>query len=136
MVSTESGVLTLLSTVFPCHNLSLRQREVLSRVPEEHIVALVRSLYPEMKNNPLAFQALTSFLDIVKDSEFSLLDWVKDINSIYAWLGKRNRTAQFTDVCEYTSCSLRGSRLQLGNDVIWFLEQYGFEQSYQISCPT
>lgn len=128
MAGTESRVLETLSTVFPLSRAESAWQGALTALDPGMAAALVRAVYREFKNNPRAHEALELLFSRVEFSDRALSDWIEQIVRLYGWLEARGDTALFSDVVEYVSCSMHGSASQPGHDLVWYLEQYGFEK--------
>jgi hypothetical protein len=121
--------LDALSTLVSLNALPEPHRSSLACLPPEIEQALVRALYREWKNNPLAAPHLVELCSRSLVSEFSLAEWVEQVVRMYEWLHERRSTAAFSDVLEYVSCAFEGSTLQPGHNLDWYLNNYGFERA-------
>jgi hypothetical protein len=107
-------------------------RVALACLPPEVEQALVRALYREWKNNPMAAAHLVELCSRSFASEFSLTEWVEQVVRMYEWLHERRSTAPFSDVLEYVSCAFEASTLQPGHNLDWYLNNYGFERAISL----
>jgi len=121
-----------LSALVPVHSLSEQHLCALRGLPEHVERALIRALYREWKNNPLAASHLSELCSRGLSSEFSLTQWAEQIVRMYDWLRQQDSTALFSDVLEYVSCAFEGSALQPGHNLDWYLTNYGFERSTRL----
>ncbi len=109
--------------------LSEEHRVALNLIPCSEAEAIVRHLYPEFKNNPLAAVSLGRFATYIRTGALDAGAWSGQVLMVYHWLAQNERRADFDDIIEYISCALEASSLQLGHDIRWYLEHYGFEKT-------
>jgi hypothetical protein len=128
MASAESRVLDTFSSIFSLAGFSSSELEALAAVPSDVAETFVRATYRDLKNNPLAGGLIQGVCARSLLSEFSLTEWFRQLNRMYAWLHERQSTAKFGDVLEYVGCAFEGSALQPGHSLDWYLTQYGFER--------
>jgi hypothetical protein len=124
--------LDMLADIVSIQALSQDQQSVLNQLGPSDATRLVRYLYPEFKNNPLSAEYLARFAEKMRNSALSVSDWSGQIIAVYEWLAAYKKRARFNDVVEYISCALEGSSLQMGHDIQWYLDHYGFAKSEEV----
>jgi hypothetical protein len=115
-----------IASLLPLGALQPEQLEALETIPESEAAALVRHIYWECKNSPVARDILPTLFAAVEQSDRSFSEWIREIIEVFCWLERADSTARFADVVEYISCACEGSSLQPGHSIHWYLEQYGF----------
>ncbi|MFO0416957.1 MAG: hypothetical protein ACK5Y6_06675 [Pseudomonadota bacterium] len=128
-----SDSITVISSVFPMAGFSARELEMLRAVDLDAATNFARAVYRAAKNDPRAVSELRELLDKALASEMKLSDWMREIASVYEWLGQRELSAELGDVVQYVGCAIEGSTLTAGHTITWYLEQYGFEMSVPLS---
>jgi hypothetical protein len=129
MVSSESRVLDILAAVIPPNSLPADAQRAYQTIPEHLAADFVRSIYPELKNNPAAVGVLVMLADRALASDAPLTAWIEQLVTASRWLEERRKRAKLADMIEYVSCAVEGSALQQGHSVEWYLSNYGFERS-------
>ena len=125
----------ILTAVMPITMLSADEIQALVAVPPEQAAALVRCLYRECKSAPNAQRVLRQVFDSAQRSGRSISESFADIIVVYQWLEARGATASSHDVIEYVSCAYEGSSLQMGHNIDWYLDTYGFEMGVTAKPP-
>lgn len=135
MVGAESRVLNrmksldILAAIFSIVRLNDAQRAACEKVQAAEAEALVRYAYRECKGSPLGAEGLYALVARAEGSDVPLSEWVAQIVAVYRWLEEQQRSAAFADVVEYVSCACEGSALQMGHEIQWYLQQYGFQNA-------
>lgn len=122
-----------LAELVSIHTLSQDHQAILNQLAPDDAARLARYLYPEFKNNPRGATCLARFAEQVGSSALSIGDWSSQIIAVCEWLDARGQRARFDDIIEYISCALEGSSLQMGHDIQWYLDQYGFTKSEPVT---
>lgn len=120
--------LDILGSIFNLTRLSEEQLGVLNQLSISEARALVRAVYHEVKSDPGARYLISALVSKCELSAHPISHWVGEVLRVYSWIAARQESARLVDVLDYVGCALEGSSLQMGHDIRWYLEEYGFER--------
>ena len=123
-----TSALDIFAPVFAVTDLSQEERFAVEQIPADEATTFLRCVYRECKGSPYARNLLKDICVSARSSGATVSEYVRDIITVYAWLDTRHEQARSVDILEYVRCAREGSSLQMGHDIKWYLDTYGFEK--------